>query len=386
MRQLIALLSIFILVSVSVYAQDPTIEQGADTLSNSSPVVTKFDAFNKKAEVLFQIIPFPIYSYSQETGQVYGLVKYNLLNIVKGDTVSSPSSFSALVSSSSLGQFKFVLGSRTYLKENKVVLQGEASYVNFPQFFLGIGNEVTRAGIEEISTKSLSFVNAAFFAVNNDKTIYAGVSQEFRNYFEVEKDSSSYLIINEVAGYDGGSISGLGPAIIYDTRDHRYNSRTGMYLASSIKHFDSFLGGDFEYTSFTLDARKFINPWYNHVVGFQAYTQLNQGEVPFYSLAFLGGSERMRGYYDGAIRDKAIADIQVEYRLPIWKIFGMVAFAGAGRVAPDYAAMDLNDVWFSGGLGLRILVDSKNRANLRLDFGYGEQDAKAFVIGFTESF
>ncbi|MCV9388739.1 outer membrane protein assembly factor [Reichenbachiella ulvae] len=379
------LLILVLFVVTSAMAQDAS-GQAADTLSGKAPVVTKFDAFNKKAEVLFQIIPFPIYSYSQETGQVYGLVKYNLLDIVKGDTVSSPSSFSALISSSSLGQFKFVLGSRTYLNQNKVVFQGEASYINFPQFFLGIGNDVTRAGIEEISTKSLNFVNSAFFAVNDEKKVYAGVAQEFRNYFEVEKDSSSYLIINEVPGYQGGSISGLGPAIIYDTRDHRYNTRTGTYVASSLKHFASFLGGDFEYTSFTLDARKFINPWYNHVVGFQAYTQLNQGEVPFYALAFLGGSERMRGYYDGAIRDKAIADVQVEYRMPIWKIFGMVAFAGAGRVAPDYAAMELDDVWFSGGLGLRVLVDSKNRANLRLDFGWGEQDAKAFVIGFTESF
>ncbi|WP_158233209.1 BamA/TamA family outer membrane protein [Reichenbachiella sp. 5M10] len=383
---IIALFSLSLSLSTTTLAQDRSQQQAADTLTSESPGVSKFDAFNKKAEVLFQFIPFPIYSYSQETGQVYGLVKYNLINIVRGDTVSTASSFSALASASSVGQIKFVLGSRVYLNEDRVVLQGEASYIDFPQFFLGIGNDVTRAGLEEISTKSLNFVNSALFTINEPKTVYVGVAQEFRDYYEVEKDSSSYLVQNEVPGYEGGAISGVGPAVIYDTRDHRYNSRTGSYVMSSYKYFGGYLGSDFDYGSFTLDMRKFINPWYEHVIGFQAYTQLNTGEVPFYSLALLGGSERMRGYYEGAIRDKAIADVQVEYRMPIWKIFGIVAFAGAGRVAPDYKSMTLDDLWYSGGAGLRIMVDSKNRANLRLDFGWGEQNAKAFVVGFTESF
>ncbi|WP_073120856.1 BamA/TamA family outer membrane protein [Reichenbachiella agariperforans] len=382
-------LPVFLLITLlswQAICQDKSTQQAADTLSRDSPEMSKFDAFNKRAEVLFQILPFPIYSYSQETGQVYGLVKYNLINIVKGDTVSAASSFSALASASALGQIKFVMGSRVYLKEDRIVLQGEASYINFPQFFLGIGNDVTREGLEEISTKSLNFVNSALFAVNYSKTVYTGVSQEFRNYYEVEKDSSSYLNVNQVPGFEGGAISGVGPAFIYDTRDHRYNSRTGAYIFTSYKYFGKYLGSDFDYGTFTLDVRKFINPWMNHVIGFQAYTELNTGAVPFYSLALLGGSERMRGYYEGAIRDKAIADVQVEYRMPVWKIFGMVAFASAGRVAPDYSAMQLKDVWMSGGLGLRVMVDSKNRANLRMDFGWGQEGAKAFVIGFTESF
>ncbi|UXP33838.1 outer membrane protein assembly factor [Reichenbachiella agarivorans] len=377
---------LFVLITQTTIAQDKSIEQAADTLTAESPAISKFDAFNKKAEVLFQFIPFPIYSYSQETGQVYGLVKYNLINIVKGDTVSAASSFSALASASSFGQIKFVLGSRVYLNEDKIVIQGEASYINFPQFFLGIGNDVTRDGLEEIATKSYNAVNSAFMAVTDSKTMYAGVAQEYRSYVDVELDSSSYLDQNNVPGYEGGAISGLGPAFIFDTRDHKYNSRTGAYIATSYKYFGGYLGSDFDYGSFVLDMRKFINPWMNHVIGVQAYTELNTGTVPFYALALLGGSERMRGYYQGAIRDKAIADVQVEYRMPIWKIFGMVAFAGAGRVAPDYGTMNLKDVWVSGGVGLRIMVDSNNRANLRMDFGWGEQDAKAFVIGFTESF
>ena len=94
----------------------------------------------------------------------------------------------------------------------------------------------------------------------------------------------------------------------------------------------------------------------------------------------------MRGYYLGAIRDKVIADSQIEYRMPVWSIFGVTAFASAGRVGETYDDMSMDGLWYAGGFGLRIMVDSANRANLRVDFGYGMEDAKSVVIGFTEAF
>jgi hypothetical protein len=48
--------------------------------------------------------------------------------------------------------------------------------------------------------------------------------------------------------------------------------------------------------------------------------------------------------------------------------------------------MSLDGLWYAGGLGLRIMVDSANRANLRIDFGFGLEDSKTIVIGFTEAF
>ena len=100
----------------------------------------------------------------------------------------------------------------------------------------------------------------------------------------------------------------------------------------------------------------------------------------------MGGPDRMRGYYKGVIRDKAIIDGQFEYRMPVWKIFGATAFAGAGRVAATFSELNFDGLWYSYGFGLRIMVDSKNRANLRIDFGFGQQNARGVYIGFTEAF
>ena len=72
--------------------------------------------------------------------------------------------------------------------------------------------------------------------------------------------------------------------------------------------------------------------------------------------------------------------------MPVWTIFGVTAFAGAGRVAPKINELSFNGLWYSYGFGLRIMVDSKNIANLRFDFGFGQKGARGVFIGFTEAF
>ena len=202
------------------------------------------------------------------------------------------------------------------------------------------------------------------------------------DYFSIEKEENSF-ITNAVTGYNGGLASGVGIAAIYDTRDYRYASSKGSYAEVSYVFYNGAFGSDFNYGDFFVDLRQFFNPYLKHVYAFQLYTGFKVGQVPFYSLNMMGGPDRMRGYYFGAIRDKSIIDAQFEYRMPVWKIFGVTAFAGAGRVAPKFNELSFDDLWYSYGFGLRIMVDSKNKANLRFDFGWGQEQASGVFIGFT---
>ena len=362
--------------------QTTTIQQ--DSIAPDS--LSKFDKFNKKAEALFKVLPFPMVTYSTETGTVFGLVKYNMVNLVKGDTISSASSFSELISISTEGQFKVVLGATLYLNEDKFILRGGGNYIKFPEYILGVGNEVSRDNVEKLTTKSYAFDNAFLYSPIKSRDLYFGIVQDYTNYIDVKLDSNSFLLVNKYPGYDGGIASGFGFGLAYDTRDLKQNAKTGVYISSTYEIFGNYVGSDFEYSSFELDIRKFFNPWLEHVIALQAYTLGNFGTVPYFALGKIGGSNSMRGYYLGAIRDKVMAFAQAEYRMPVWKIFGVVAFAGAGRVAEKYSGMHFNGLWYSGGFGLRVMVDSKHRANLRFDFGYGEKGAKTLVIGFTEAF
>jgi len=348
--------------------------------------LSKFARFNKKAEALFKVMPFPMVSYSTETGTVVGLAKYNMVQLVEGDTVSAASSFSGLASASTKGHYKVVLGSNLYLNQNKLILNGTLQYVVFPEYLLGVGNEVRREDLERVVTERFAFTNYVLHSIDKKNKLYVGLFQEYKNYYKITKDSISWIEKTQYPGYKGGITSGFGLGVLYDTRDHKYNAMSGMFASFNTKAFSPIIGSDFNYNSIEFEFRKFFNPWYKHVIAFQLYSQGNYGDVPFYSLGQIGGTNRMRGYYLGAGRDKVIADAQIEYRMKVWSILGITAFASAGRVANTYSKMNLNNLWYAAGFGLRIMVDSTNKANLRIDFGYGMEGSKTVVIGFAEAF
>lgn len=354
--------------------------------SDTAKKVSTFDKFNEKAMKVFKYLPYPMITYANETGTVFGLVKYDLVRLVKSDTVSTPSSFSEMISVSSKGQFKVVLGTQQFYLQNRVIFRSEVQYVDFPDFILGVGNDVDRDNVEKVVTKRAVFNNGLLFAVDKEHHLYVGPIFNYTNYLNVEFDSSSWFLKEEYPGYKGGISSGIGLGLAYDTRDYRYNASNGHYAALQIINYGGMTGSDFVYYAYEIDLRKFWNPWMKHVIAVQGFAAGNVGPTPFYSLSLLGGSNRMRGYYLGALRDKMIMDAQVEYRMPVWKIIGIAGFLSAGRVGPNWSHMNLDDLWYGGGVGLRIMVDPKHRANLRIDFGYGEGGAKGLVFGFTEAF
>ena len=153
-------------------------------------------------------------------------------------------------------------------------------------------------------------------------------------------------------------------------------------------YYPEALGSTYQFTQFQFDFRKYFTPWKNlkHVIAVQAATNYSFGDVPFYDLGLLGGEDRMRGYYKGALRDKALLDSQVEYRMPVWNIFGIVGWIGAGRVGEDYSDLALDGFRLSYGGGVRIRVDSGSNVNLRIDMGFGPEGVKGFYINFSEAF
>ncbi|RLD66254.1 MAG: hypothetical protein DRI84_05155 [Bacteroidetes bacterium] len=379
LRLLLVLLLSF--SATKVYAQD---KEPQDTTKKT--MMQKFSSFNKKAENLFKVLPFPMITYATETGTVFGLVKYNIIDIVESDTISTPSSFSELISLSTKMQFKLILGTTQYYLKDKVLLKSEVQYIEYPDIILGVGNDVSREDVEQIQTQRIVFHNEGYVSFDKDRDLYFGALFNYTNYLDISFDSNSFFLENKYPGYLGGISSGLGFGLILDKRDHRYNASHGLYIAANIIDFDGLLGSYYNFYAYEIDIRQYWNPWYKHVIAAQVYTQGNVGNVPFYSLSQMGGTERMRGYYYGAIRDKLLMDAQIEYRMPVWNIFGVVAFASAGRVANDWSQMDLDDLWYAAGFGLRILVDRKNKANLRIDFGYGQEGSTTLVLGFTEAF
>ncbi len=373
------------MVLFSLAAKSDSNDMPAESIEEKDTVTeSKFDAFNRKAENLFKILPVPIYSYSSEAGNIFGLAKFNLFQLSKKDTISRPSKISGIFTISEKGRVNFSLSDELVFKQNKWVVLSYINYKKTPEYIFGIGNDVTIDGLEEITVNRVKFVTTALYLVAKD--LYFGGGLDIADYFKVETDSNSFIVEQNINGRDGGTNVGLGIGAAFDKRDNRYNSSTGAYILSTLLYYPESIGSKYEYTKFELDARKYFNPWLKHVIAIQATTTYATTAVPFYELAMLGGEYQMRGYYKGAYRDQVLVDGQIEYRMPVWNRFGMTTWIGTGRVAGDYSELTFTGFKLSYGAGFRVTVDTKHNTNLRVDFGFGPGGISGAYINFAEAF
>src|SRR5687768_4519657 len=335
-------------------------------------------------EALFKVLPAPIITYSSEAGNTFGLAKFNVFHPSKKDTISKPSKIAGVVTFSTKGRVNVSLSNDLILKENKYMILTYFNYRKTPEYLLGIGNDVSIDDVEQVTVNRVKFYTTVLRRVKEN--YYAGFSLDLSDYFGIKTDSNSFLIDDNVPGLRGGTDIGVGISGALDSRDNRYNAHSGALLLTTIVFYPKFLGSRYEFTNFYIDGRKYFNPWLNHVIAIQGTATYSTGDVPFYDLAQMGGEDRMRGYYKGALRDKVLVDAQVEYRLPVWNIFGLTTWVATGRVADNFKNFSLDGLWLSYGGGVRIRVDSKNNTNLRFDMGFGPNGVSGFYFNFAEAF
>lgn len=375
------ILILFFCIS-SVIAQTDTITKKKVTTPTDS--LSSFDKFNKKAEAFFKVFPVPIYSHTPEAGNIFGLTKFNVFALSKKDTISKPSKVSEVVTFSSEGRINASVATELIFKENKRVVVAYINYQKQPDYIFGIGNEINKEDKEPIQSERIKFFATYMFQVK--KSFYVGFPINLSSYFNMKIEPDSFLITNNVTGTDGGTAIGTGLAIAYDTRENRYNPLTGAYIMTYVLTNPKFLGSTFEYSKYEIDARKYFNPWLKHVIALQATTSNTPGNTPFYELSLLGSDSQMRGYYKGAYRDNVLVDSQIEYRAPVWNIFGVTGWIGTGRVASNYKNLTFDGWKLSYGGGLRIKVDSEHNTNLRIDYGFGPHGVSGVYFAFAEAF
>ena len=121
-------------------------------------------------------------------------------------------------------------------------------------------------------------------------------------------------------------------------------------------------------------------------LAFQFVANINTGDVPFKDLADIGGSNTMWGYYTGFYRYKNLYALQVEYRAHIWWRLGFTVWAG-GALTPEkwYTFFD-HAIKPNLELGLRIMMNKKDRLNVRVDQGFGKKDQRGFYLDIAEAF
>jgi outer membrane protein assembly factor BamA len=325
----------------------------------------------------------PVIFYTPETKWALGGGGIYYFRLVRDKSVSRPSNISFFGAYSQRKQTNIEVNPDLYLKKGLHV-QTKFQFSDFPDQFYGVGNDVTEDMEEPFTSR---FAKVSIEAL---KKIRGPLNIGFQYFFDdtrmKEVEAGGLLDSGTVTGSSGGTVSGFGYFMTWDSRDSIFYTTSGSFHQFSVMAFGRTLGSDFSFNRFYFDLRKYIRFSFAHCLALQTRFLFQTGDPPFWRMGLIGGQESMRGYYSGRYRDKNMITLQAEYRwTPIFWRLGLVAFAGLGDVAAAPDGFDLGEFKYSYGLGLRFVFDPKQRLHIRLDFGFGK-DTSGFYFTAGEAF
>jgi len=325
----------------------------------------------------------PVIYYTPETKWAFGGGGLYYFRLTEDKSVSRPSNISFIAVYTQRKQLNVEMNPDFYLKKGLHV-QTNLQYSDFPDQFYGVGNTTTEDMEESFTSKFWKLSVQALKQVRGPLNV--GFQYIFDDIKMKELTEGGMLDSGTITGSSGGTVSGFGLFMTYDSRDSIFYPTMGSFHQLSAMGFGKALGSDFAFNRFSLDLRKYVRFSFAHCLALQSSFLFQTGDPPFWRMGLLGGAASMRGYYLGRYRDKNMITLQAEYRwVPVFWRLGLAAFAGLSDVAATVGGFDLGNFKYSYGLGLRFVIDPKQRLHLRLDFGFGK-DSSGIYFTAAEAF
>ena len=332
----------------------------------------------------FKVITLPVVFYTPDTkigGGVGGLMTFNF----KKDSIGARrSSVTVGLVYTQLKQILVYFPFQLFPKNQKYWFGGEVGYYKYTYNFFGTGNDYSPDYIEKFSA---TYPRIRFSATKQIKPhLFAGFRFGYEDFTFTKVDSGGILDKMLVTGSTGGRHACLGLQVNYDSRDALFSPTKGWIVESYIYNAGTYLGADFNFQRFFIDASHYEKIGNKGVLAFNGALILSAGNVPFHQMPLIGGTRRLRGYLEGKYSDKNLVVLQSEYRFPIFKRFGAVVFGGLGEVASTpWGDWSFKNVRYNYGAGLRFLLDPVQGINIRADYGFGYK-SKGFYLTIGEAF
>ncbi|KAF0241783.1 MAG: outer membrane protein [Chitinophagaceae bacterium] len=377
----ISLVYIFLVVgTLHAIAQDST---------KPSPKKTFKNFINPDSLPLMnlRIVPIPILTSTPETGIRYGAALEYFFNAKeKGKQSEARGSYiHGQITHSTKGQVEIKGSWQVFTKGEKYVYRGSAGFATFTDRIWGVGNNT----LAEKNYYSQDF-NRNFIESRNYKLLknqwYLGIRLDYNDIYKVKIDKPLDPVNALIPGIQGSKILGIGPAILYEGRDFPFSAHTGGFLeASYTQHFP--IGGDsYKFQIWLVDLRKFYPLSKQTTFAVQLLSQSASGNVPLSEIPKMGGATMMRGYFTGRYRDRSYTAAQAEIRYHLWRWIYGATFAAAGVVDQSISKYQIANARLAGGLGLRFLVNKKNRMFLRVDYALNSTEGGAYYLRLNEAF
>ncbi len=160
-----------------------------------------------------------------------------------------------------------------------------------------------------------------------------------------------------------------------------FNSYSGRHLELEVLFNDKSLGSDDTYESYKAKYRSYhrLNP--SVVLAWELQGCAISGKAPLWDACRVN----LRGYPVTEYLGESTASGQAEARWQFHPRWGAVAFAGTGKVTESCGGLLEDEMVPSYGVGLRFMVLSDHRINVRLDYARSD-DNDGVYLSVGESF
>lgn len=339
-----------------------------------------------------KVIVLPLVFRSPETKWAFGVSSsISFKTSHKNDSLTRTSTIQVLGMYTLRNQNVEVIDATIFFPKEEYILTCQISHSFYPDRYWGIGQSSSdipkpKSGpdIRDYSFEQLYFYPHIKKKIAKD--IFIGALYEFQKVYHIQSNKESLFDTAQVFGKTDHIMSGLGSSISYDTRNSSYWPTKGLLIQGTFTYFNSYLGSTYNDLKTTVDVRYFKKLFRNTVVAAQLYNYTNTGQPPIRELAMLGGPGNMRGLYQGRFRDNNMTTLIAEYRIPVWKRFSAVVFGGIGNVYRKISELVNNTPKHSFGGGIRFALLPKEKLNIRVDYGYYNQNNQGFYFTVGECF
>lgn len=333
----------------------------------------------------YQYLIIPVLFKTPETGLAYGISgSISFKTSHKHDALTRTSVIQTIGFFTTRKQNLQAIDAAIYFPKEKYILLFQISHSYFPDKFWGIGpNTPNLTGERYVYEQEYVYHH---IKRKISKHIFAGAQYEFQNVNHIAYTEGGRFDTAAFFGKQPYKVSGLGLSLSYDTRNLSFWPDKGVYLQTLFTNFRKELLSDYNILKWITDLRLFKKIYKSQILAMQFYNYSTYGQTPLRELAAFGGSNNMRGFYQGRYRDNNMISFITEYRLHIKGRFSACAFGGIGNVYNTYKDLIQSKTKYSYGAGIRLALLQKEKLNIRLDYGYSNRYNRGLYVTVGECF
>ncbi|MFC1778689.1 BamA/TamA family outer membrane protein [Pseudomonadota bacterium] len=354
-----------------VVATDLSVEATPDLTEENS----KFKFLSKKPENLL-LVPIPTSNPTFGTGLILGGAYFYKQTEEQKDT--QPASFTGAAAGYTDNDSWFAgVMQQNHWKEDKWRFTGIGGYLDLK---LELDPGTTGDG----DTSPVAWlVDGAFLQARLARRLwgnwYLGLTGRYLDISQTigrNIEDADFNLQSEI------SATGVGLNLDFDSRDMPYNPYSGRYF--EVKAMTSSQSGSDtdSYQSYRVRFRSYHSLADPLVLAWDINGCSKSGQIPLWDTCRLA----LRGFSGTDYLSMQSLYAQAEIRWRFYKRWGMVAFAGAGRVYDSLGDHGGNETIPSYGVGLRFMALESQRINVRLDYARSDKGNDALYLSVTEAF